>query len=417
MPVVKLINKFELFLRYLQNENNITQMRYRLVRMTAGSMALKVSTRGQPKYMSEHGFEVTMISSAGWEIPGVIELEQCPHIEVNLTRKLSPVADIISIYKLYRIFKKIKPHIIHTENLKANLAGPIAGYFAGVPVRIQTMAGLVSPTKKGLKGWLIRQAEILSFKFATDVWPNSHRSMDYMVRTKMVPAHKTTVIGRGSTNGIDLERFNLDAIKKEKQEEIKRSVDYADNDEILLFAGRMVKDKGVEELVAGFERLQDQFPNIKLVLLGPQEADLDPLKAATIDAIRNNKRIVHIEWTDEVEYYLSIATLFVFPSYREGFPNVIMQAGAMECPVVCSDIVGNNEIVTHQVNGILHRSQDATALYDAVSFALENSSFMKQLAIRLKQDMVTYYNRYTLYELYIAKYKELVEKRLKKPVH
>jgi glycosyltransferase involved in cell wall biosynthesis len=388
-------------------------MKYRLVRMTAGSMALKVSTRGQPKYMSEHGFEVTMISSAGWELPGVIALEGCPHIEVNLTRKLSPLSDIRSIYKLYRIFKKLKPHIIHTENLKANLAGPIAGYFAGVPVRIQTMAGLVSPVKKGFKGWLIRQAEILSFKFATDVWPNSHKSMEYMIRTKMVTASKTKVIGRGSTNGIDLERFNPDVIDKNRLEEIKKTVDYSDNDQILLFAGRMVKDKGVEELVAAFVRLQHEFPQVKLVLLGPQEADLDPLNEGTINTIRDHKRIVHIDWTDEVEYYLSIATLFVFPSYREGFPNVIMQAGAMKCPVVCSDIVGNNEIVTHRVNGILHASQDEGSLYEAVCFALQNKEFMNQLALKLQHDMVTYYDRYNIYELYIKEYKELVAKRSK----
>jgi glycosyltransferase involved in cell wall biosynthesis len=381
--------------------------------MTAGSMALKVSTRGQPKYMSEHGFEVTMISSAGWEIPGVLALEGCPHIEVNLTRKLSPLSDIRSIYKLYRIFKKLKPHIIHTENLKANLAGPIAGYFAGVPVRIQTMAGLVSPVKKGFKGWLIRQAEKLSFKFATDVWPNSHKSMEYMIRTKMVDASKTKVIGRGSTNGIDLERFNPDVIHKDRLEEIKKTVDYSDSDQILLFAGRMVKDKGVEELVAAFVRLQHDFPQVKLVLLGPQEADLDPLNEGTINTIRDHKRIVHIDWTDEVEYYLSIAALFVFPSYREGFPNVIMQAGAMKCPVVCSDIVGNNEIVTHRVNGILHTSQDEGSLYEAVCFALKNKEFMNQLALKLRHDMVTYYDRYSIYELYIKEYKELVAKRSK----
>lgn len=386
-------------------------MKYRLVRMTAASMALKVSTRGQPKYMSEHGFDVTMISSDGWELPAVIALEGCPHIELKLTRKLSPFADAIAIYKLYRIFKKMKPHIIHTENLKANLVGPIAGYLAGVPVRIQTMAGLVSPMKKGFKGWLIRQAEILSFKFCTDVWPNSNTSMDYMVKTGMIKASKATVIGRGSTNGIDLERFNPKAIKEDRLEEIKKTVDYKPSDEILLFAGRMVKDKGVEELIAAFERLQAEFPHCKLVLLGPQEADLDPLKPETISAISNNKRIIHIEWTDEVEYYLAISTLFVFPSYREGFPNVIMQAGAMKCPVVCSEIVGNIDIVTHEVNGILHKVQDENALYDAVYFALKNKEHMQKLAIKLHSDMVTYYDRYTLYELYIKHYKELMAKR------
>lgn len=391
-------------------------MRYRLVRMTAASMALKVSTRGQPKYMSERGFDVTMISSDGWELPGVKALEGVPHIEVNLTRKLSPVADIISIYKLYRIFKKLKPHIIHTENLKANLAGPIAGYFAGVPVRIQTMAGLVSPMKKGLKGWLIRQAEILSFKFCTDVWPNSHTSMEYMVRTKMIKANRAKVIGKGSTNGIDLERFNPNAIKQQRLDEIKKTTYFHPDDQILLFAGRMVKDKGVQELVAAFERLLPEFPNLKLVLLGPQEADLDPLDNRTLQAISNNKRIIHIEWTDEVEYYLSFATLFVFPSYREGFPNVIMQAGAMKCPVVCSEIVGNIDIITHRLNGILHKVQDEESLFDAVRFALQHKEYMQQLAEKLYEDMVTYYDRYALYELYIKEYKELYAKRAKHPV-
>lgn len=388
-------------------------MKYRLVRMTAASMALKVSTRGQPKYMSEHGFDVTMISSDGWELPGVIALEQCPHIEVNLTRKLSPLSDARSIYRLYRIFKKLKPHIIHTENLKANLAGLIAGYLAGVPVRIQTMAGLVSPVKKGLKGWLIRQAEILSFRFATDVWPNSNRSMEYMLKTGMVKASKTKVIGHGSTNGIDLERFSGNAIQPQRLDEIKKTIFFEPGDQVLLFAGRMVKDKGVEELVAVFERLQVEFPNAKLVLLGPQEADLDPLKNETLRSIRANDRIIHIEWTDEVEYYLSLATLFVFPSYREGFPNVIMQAGAMHCPVVCSNIIGNADIITHGKNGVLHTSQEEDSLYDAARYALNHPGEMRRMAENLYQDMVTYYDRYIIYELYIKEYKELLAKRSK----
>ena len=235
-----------------------------------------------------------------------------------------------------------------------------------------------------------------------------------MISTKMVRASKTKVIGRGSTNGIDLERFNSAVINSERLSAIKKTIDFTESDQVLIFAGRMVKDKGVEELVAAFVRIQKEFPNAKLVLLGPQEADLDPLKAETIKTISDHERIIHIDWTDEVEYYLTMATLFVFPSYREGFPNVIMQAGAMKCPVVCSDIVGNNEIVTHKVNGVLHQSQDEHSLYEAVRFSLNNKDFMSRMAVKLHSDMANYYNRYTIYELYIKEYKELVEKRSKK---
>lgn len=376
-------------------------------------MALKVSTRGQPRYMSEHGFDVTMISSDGWELPSVKALEQVPHIEVHLTRKLSPVTDARSIWKLYKLFRKMKPDIIHTENLKANLCGLIAGWMAGVPVRIQTMAGLVSPTKKGFKGWMIRQAEIISFWFATDVWPNSYSSLNFMLKTKMVNPKKARVIGKGSTNGIDLERFNPDAIKPARLEEIKKTVNWQPNDRILLFAGRMVRDKGVEELVGAFGRIYKNFPNLKLVLLGPEEADLDPLSDETRAAIRNNRQIIHIEWTDEVEYYLAISELFVFPSYREGFPNVIMQAGAMKCPVVCSKVFGNIDIITNRVNGLLHESQNTDALLDSLNEALNNKPLMQKLGDQLYKDMVDHYDRYTIYELYIKEYKELVKLRSK----
>lgn len=386
-------------------------MKLRLVRMTAASMALKVSTRGQPRYMSQHGFEVTMISSDGWELPSVIALEKVPHITVNLTRKLSPFTDARSIWKLYRLFKKIKPDIIHTENLKANLCGLIAGWMAGVPVRIQTMAGLVSPTKKGLKGWLVRQAEIISFWFATDVWPNSYSSLEYMQKTRMVNPKKARVIGRGSTNGIDLERFNPDAIIPERLAEIKKTVNWQPTNKILLFVGRMVREKGVEELVAAFEKIQDQYPDIKLVFLGPEEADLDPLSADTLHAIKQNPRILHIEWTDEVEYYLAISTLFVFPSYREGFPNVIMQAGAMNCPVVCSNALGNIDIIRQKENGILHQVQDTDALVEALCFALDNPELVKQYAACLHHEMVNYFNRYSIYELYIREYHTLINLR------
>ncbi|MCW5915835.1 MAG: glycosyltransferase [Ferruginibacter sp.] len=386
-------------------------MKLRLVRMTAASMALKVSTRGQPRYMSQHGFDVTMISSDGWELPAVIALEKVPHITVNLPRKLTPIADARAIWKLYRLFKQLKPHIIHTENLKANLCGLIAGWMAGVPVRIQTMAGLVSPTKKGIKGWMVRQAEIISCWFATDVWPNSYSSLEFMLKTRMVNPKKARVIGKGSTNGIDLERFNPDAILPQRLEEIKKSIHWQPEDKILLFVGRMVREKGVEELVAAFEKIQTQYPNLKLVLLGPEEADLDPLSSATIQAIQFNPRIIHIEWTDEVEYYLALSGLFVFPSYREGFPNVIMQAGAMKCPVVCARVFGNVDIIRDKENGILHEAQNTDALVEALHFALKNPGLTQKFSAQLYEEMVKDFDRYSIYKLYIKEYYSLVESR------
>jgi len=381
------------------------------MRITAASLALKISIRGQMKYMSAHGFDVTMISSPGPELQEVIAAEQCPHIAVNITRKITPLADIRTIYALYRVFKKQKPHIIHSENLKANLLGMIAGYLAKVPVRIQTMAGLVSPNVPGIKGKLIRMAEMTSFRFATAVWPNSNSSLQYMLQTKMLPAKKASVIGAGSSNGVDLVKYNRTAIHVERLEAIKRSVRYSPGERILLFAGRMVKDKGVQELVSAFVRLQQQLPFLKLVLLGPWEDELDPVNETTREMINNNDAIIHIPWTDEVEYYFALAELFVFPSHREGFPNVLMQAGAMQVPVVCSSIVGNIDIVEDGVSGLLHEVKQEQSLYEAMLFALNNREKMQAMAGALYQKMVNNYDRNILYGQYRDAYKTLIAEK------
>lgn len=382
------------------------------MRITAASLALKISVRGQMKYMRSHGFDVTMVSSPGPEVDEVIAAEGCPHIAVNISRKITPFGDLVSIYKLYRVFRKYKPHVIHSENLKANLLGMIAGWLAKVPVRIQTMAGLVSPNVPSLKGKLIRIAEIISFRFATDVWPNSNSSLQYMVNTGMIKPGKARVIGGGSSNGVDLQKYNREVISESRLEEFRKTIQYKPGERILLFAGRMVKDKGVQELIAAFLRLQEQFPSLKLVLLGPLEEDLDPLNTVTKEAINNDRSIIHINWTDEVEYYFALAELFVFPSHREGFPNVLMQAGAMKVPVVCSDIVGNIDIVDDKKSGLWHYVKQEEDLYQKVLFALNNSAEMKTMADVLYKKMTGSYDRFVLYAEYRDAYIELIKKRV-----
>lgn len=381
------------------------------MRITAASLALKISVRGQMRYMQANGFDVTMISSPGPEVEEVIKAEQCPHIAIPISRKITPVADLKTIYSLYRVFRKHKPHIIHSENLKANLLGMIAGWLAHVPVRIQTMAGLVSPNVPGIKGRLIRWSEMISFRFASNVWPNSRSSLQYMLDTKMINAKKATVIGAGSSNGVDLEKYNRLSIDPVRLEEIKKTVQYKPGERILLFAGRVVKDKGIQELLAVFVSLQQQIPALKLVILGPAEDELDPVDTAAKNEINTNPSIVHISWTDEVEYYFALAELFVFPSHREGFPNVLMQAGAMQVPVICSSIIGNIDIVDDKVSGLWHEVKNQQSLQEAVLYALQHPREMKQMADKLYKKMLDHYDRFVLYKQYKDAYVQLIKEK------
>ena len=186
-------------------------------------------------------------------------------------------------------------------------------------------------------------------------------------------------------------------------------ISYEPGQRILLFAGRMVKDKGIEELVSVFAKLQQSIPSLKLVLLGPSEDELDPLNEETRSMIESDKLITHISWTDEVEYYFALAELFVFPSHREGFPNVLMQAGAMQVPVVCSAIIGNIDIVDDRISGILHEVKQEQSLYEAVLFALSNKEQMKRMADTLYQNIKNSYDRDILYSQYRDAYITLIK--------
>lgn len=170
----------------------------------------------------------------------------------------------------------------------------------------------------------------------------------------------------------------------------------------------MVKDKGIEELISVFERLQKQF-SLQLILVGPFEPNLDPLSAATMNAITTNTSIVHINWSDAVEYYMALADIFVHPSHREGFPNVILQAGAMQVPVVCSDIPGNTDIVEDGRTGLVFKVKNEDDLYNKLKIAIENKEQTKIIASNLYKEVTTLYDRERIHEEIFYKYNSLLQ--------
>lgn len=383
--------------------------KFKIIKFTAASFALKVALRDQLRFLNEREFDVTMVSADGPEVNEVIAYEGCPHIIIPITRHLNPVNDIITIYKLYKVLKRIKPLLIHSENLKSNLLGPIAAKLAGVPIRIQTMAGLVSPNVPGFKGWAIKMAEKISCISCTHVWPNGQSSLEYMAYNNICGLKKMEVIGKGSSNGVDLEKFNTDKLSVEKLAITHKQIDKKQDEKILLFTGRVVKDKGIEELIKVFEILQQQYTNLKLVLLGPFEKELDALTTETENKIRQNPSIVHIAWTDEVEYFMASSTLLIHPSHREGFPNVLMQAGAMKLPVVCSDIMGNIDMIRHNETGLLYKVKNEDELLDVLRFALNNTNEINKYANTFYDEVVQWYDRKKMCELYRKKYLSLIE--------
>ena len=371
-------------------------------------MALRYLLPGQMHFMSNHGFDVLMISADGKELADVIANEQCPHVIVPMTRKITPVQDLKCLFQLIRIFRKEKPDIVHTHTPKAGLLGMLAAKIARVPVRIHTVAGLPLMAETGFKYQLLTFIEKLTYAAAKKVWPNSKSLMTYITTHRLCKASKLHMIAKGSSNGINIDRFNEAALDRNTIEEIKQQLHYRQEHTYLLCIGRLVKDKGIIELVHVYTQLQKHNTNLKLVLVGEYEAELDPLPATTLQEIESNPGIIHIKWTNQVEYYMHLAQIFVFPSHREGFPNVLLQAGAMGLPIICSRITGNVDIVTHEETGLIFDKENETQMLEQLQHALTNPERTAQMCKRLQQDIRENFRRENIWQNMLATYKSLV---------
>ena len=380
----------------------------KLIRITTVPMALRYLLPGQMHFMANNSFDVLMISADGKELAEVIAKEQCRHIIVPMTRKITPLQDLKCLLRLIKIFRKEKPDIVHTHTPKAGLLGMLAAKFCGVKVRIHTVAGLPLMVEKGFKHQLLKFIEKLTYASANHIWPNSNSLMQFIIKNKLCKTAKLSIIAKGSTNGIQLNRFNKENLQPEIIDEIKTQINYSANNIYLLCIGRLVVDKGIGELVHVFTRLQKANDNLVLILVGEYETTLDPLPSETLHEIEINPSIIHINWTTQVEYYMKLADLFVFPSHREGFPNVLLQAGAMGLPVICSHITGNIDIVTNNETGLIFDSGNEQQMLKLLQYALLHPQHMQNMAKKLQQEIKENYPRENIWQNMLEAYKSLV---------
>jgi glycosyltransferase involved in cell wall biosynthesis len=260
--------------------------------------------------------------------------------------------------------------------------------------------------EKGIKKEVLFLTEKMTYASATHIWPNSKSLMDFILEKKLVGKQKVSIIGHGSSNGIDLKRFSREELNPHKRGYIKNSV--ADKPGLkILCVGRMVQDKGIEELVNAFTVLQ-RVHDLQLLLVGPFEEALDPLPAYIIEIINKNPDIIHISWSDEVEYFMDVADILVHPSHREGFPNAILQAGAMHLPVICSNIPGNIDLVRNEETGLLFESRNQHDLVEKLEYAFGNMHLMEKYAFTLFQEVTELYDRKVVHESILTAYNQLL---------
>ena len=386
--------------------------RPKLIRITTVPISLKYLIKGQMYFMSKNGFDITMISADGVEINDVIENEKCKHIIFPLTRKITPLQDLKAVFKLYKFLKKEKPQIVHTHTPKAGIIGMLASYFAKVPNRLHTVAGLPLLETTGVKRKILNFVEKITYSCATKVYPNSNGLKQIILQNRFVKEDKLKVIANGSSNGIDTSYFNPDLFSVEEKKILKEDLKIQKEDFVFIFVGRIVGDKGINELIEAFNRLLTEKKDVKLLLVGPFEDELDPLKKMTKLLIKNSQNIISVGYQNDVRPYFSISDCLVFPSYREGFPNVVMQAGAMKLPSIVSDINGCNEIIENNINGLIIKLKSVDAIYDAIIKIIFDKPFFNKLRLNSRDSIKIKYEREVYWGLLLNEYEYQINKNL-----
>lgn len=380
----------------------------KLIRITTAPLSLKYLLWNQMRYMRENGFDVLMVSSDGKEWPDLLSNEGCRHQVIPMTRQITPFRDLVSLYRLYRLFRKERPDIVHSHTPKAGLLAMLAAKLAGVKIRIHTIAGLRFMTAKGFKRRLLVFMEKLTAKAAHHVWPNSFSLLNYIRTHRLVSEPKLQVIGYGSSNGVDLNRYSPAVLDPQKLERVKKQIGYQPQYRYLLNMGRIVKDKGVAEVLQAFSVVYEKDPMLRLIVLGAFEDELDPISDEARKILETHPGIIHIDWSDEVEYFMQLAHLLVHASYREGFPNTLLQAGAMNCPILCTAIEGSVDIVTDKETGLLCRPCDTKDLLEKLQYALQAEAEMKAYANALRKKIEEKFSQPFLYAAMHRRYTELL---------
>lgn len=360
--------------------------------------------------MSAH-YEITAISTGGPDLLKVASEQDVAVIDVEMTRKITPLKDLKALFRLVRIFRHTKPFMVHTHTPKAGLLGMLAARIANVPVRIHTVAGLPLLEARGMKRVLLNNVERLTYRYAQKVYPNSFNLKDIIISEKLCPQGKLKVIGNGSSNGIDVSYFSPEKYTASDRSQTRKDWKWDESHLVLCFVGRMVSDKGINELVQSFATLYKTYPFLRLLLVGPMEEELDPLLPQTTMLIKQHEGIQWLGYQSDVRPALLASDLFVFPSYREGFPNVVMQAGAMGLPCIVSDINGCNEIIEQGKNGLIVAPKDTAALQAAIETLVTDKEKRMSMAAASRENIVAKYDRNYLWSALLDEY-TLLEKTI-----
>jgi len=298
---------------------------------------------------------------------------------------------------------------VHSHTPKAGIVGMLGAKLAGVPIRLHTVAGLPLMEATGVKRKVLDFVEKLTYACATKVYPISYGMESFILENSLTKKRKVKVLANGSSNGIDSQFFKSENILEKDKSELKKRLKIKENDLVIIFVGRLTGDKGINELITAFKKLT--LSDVKLLLVGPFESELDPLQSSTLKEIDLNTDIISVGYQKDVRPYLGISDFMVFPSYREGFGNVVAQAGLMDLPCIVSNITGCNEIIKDGVNGTIIPVKNAKALQQAMEKMITDKPFYEKLKTNARGMIQSRYEQSVVWNALLEEYKTLIKEQ------
>lgn len=335
-------------------------MKNKIIRAATVPTSLQVFLAGSMGALMER-YEVVLLASPGEELEAMRQACGCRVVAVPMKRQMSPLHDLLSLARLIRVFLREKPDMVHSMTPKAGLLCMLAAWLVRVPRRVHTFTGLIWPTASGLRRRILMATDWLTCACATHVVPEGQGVMDDL--QAHISRKPMRLLGHGNVRGVDLDFWNVAQAPAALLERLRQPHRFT-----FLFVGRLVGDKGINELVEAFCLLVKRMPEARLLLVGGRESELDPLSPETLRRMETTPQIEEMGAVSsgDLRAFYAAADCLVHPSYREGFPNVVLEAGAMGLPAIVTDINGSREIIVHGKNGVIVPPRDASALYAAM---------------------------------------------------
>lgn len=361
----------------------------KLIIITTVPMSLATLVKGQAKYLSSY-FDVKLVTSFSEKNQEISKDEGVELKSIDMTRQITIIKDLKALIELYKYFKNQKPDIVYTFTPKAGLLGMMASFLSRVPVRIHNIVGMPLMEATGKKFILLKFIERLTYFFSTNLFCNSFGLKKFI--NENLTKKDVKVIAQGSINGVDTEFFKNTKTLDEK-ELIRDKFKIDKKDFVITFVGRIVKDKGINELIEAFINLSKKYNNLKLLLVGDYEEHLNPIKNENKILIDSLDSIITVGFQSDIRDFLSITDLFVLPSYREGLPNSLIEAGSFGIPLLATNINGCNEIIDDGITGILVEKKSAKKLEEAIDKLLEDKELYNSIKLKVRDRIIEKYEQ------------------------